>query len=59
MTYKKLLTWMKEHLIEYWRYWVVAGLGLLAAIIVFWRLNPLGTEQGAKQDPPCRGYPLP
>ncbi|CAK1228623.1 helix-hairpin-helix domain-containing protein [Fructobacillus cardui] len=52
MTYKKLLTWMKEHLIEYWRYWVVAGLGLLAAIIVFWRLNPLGTEQGAKQDAP-------
>ncbi|KMK52991.1 ComE operon protein 1 [Fructobacillus sp. EFB-N1] len=52
MTYKKLLTWMKEHLIEYWRYWVVAGLGLLAAIIVFWRLNPLGTEQGAKKDVP-------
>lgn len=52
MTYKKLLTWMKEHLIEYWRYWVVGGLGLLAAIIVFWRLNPLGTEQGAKQDAP-------
>lgn len=52
MTYKKLLIWMKEHLIEYWRYWVVAGLGLLAAIIVFWRLNPLSTEQGAKQDAP-------
>lgn len=30
----------------------MAGLGLLAVIVVFWRLNPLGAEQGAKQDSP-------
>ncbi|USS91875.1 SLBB domain-containing protein [Fructobacillus americanaquae] len=41
---------MMESLIDYWRYLIVAGLGLLAVIVVFFRLNLLGAEREVKQN---------